>query len=121
MCILVVDDEEPVRLVTRRRLEREGYVVLTASGGEEALVYVRDPDRMIDLVLTDFAMPGMDGPELAPRIRTLRPDLPIIGMSGHDQSDRAAELAALGFSEVLGKPYEAAALFAALRRRTAQR
>jgi two-component system cell cycle sensor histidine kinase/response regulator CckA len=121
VCILVVDDEEPVRLVTRRRLEREGYVVLTASGGEEALVYVRDPDRMIDLVLTDFAMPGMDGPELAPRIRTLRPDLPIIGMSGHDQSDRAAELAALGFSEVLGKPYEAAALFAALRRRTAQR
>jgi two-component system cell cycle sensor histidine kinase/response regulator CckA len=121
MCILVVDDEEPVRLVTRRRLEREGYRVLTASGGEEALAYVRDPNQNIDLVLTDFAMPGMDGPELAPRIRTLRPALPIIGMSGHDQSDRAAELAALGFSEVLSKPYEAADLFAALRRRTAQR
>lgn len=115
-CVLVVDDDDSVRLVTRRRLELEGYRVLVANGGAEALALLRDPAQPVDVVVTDFAMPGMDGPTLAPRLRQLRPTLPIIGMSGNDQRGRAAELTALGFAEVLSKPYAASDLLAALRR-----
>jgi len=58
------------------------------------------------LVVTDFSMPGMDGPTLAPLLRKISPELKIIGVSGLKQDYRAAELAAAGFSEVLSKPYE---------------
>ena len=78
--ILLVDDN-PHGLVARRTvLEELGYVVHTRlSGGEALEVYASQP---VDLVITDFRMPGMDGVELIGRLRQLRADLPIILLSG---------------------------------------
>ena len=115
-CILVVDDEETVRKVTHRRLEREGYRVLVADNGAEALRVLRAHAAEVRVVITDFLMPEMDGPTLAPLLREIAPSLKVIGVSGNDQTSRAAELKQLGFAEILAKPYEGEALLLAVRR-----
>ena len=113
--ILVVDDDPAVLLVTGRMLERIGYtVVRTASAAEALEALPRHPE--VVLVVTDFSMPGMDGPTLAPLLRKISPGLKIIGVSGLKQDYRAAELTALGFSEVLSKPYEWDDLVGAVQR-----
>ena len=80
--ILVAEDEAVVRNLVRLMLTKEGYAVLTASDGQEALEvckYFKDP---IHLLLTDVQMPRMDGLTLAERIRGERPDIKIVVMSG---------------------------------------
>jgi hypothetical protein len=81
--ILVVDDEEALREVTRRILTRNGYTVLTASSGAEAIEIAASYDRSIDLLLTDVIMPTMQGPTVAVEVRKLRPDTRVLFMSGH--------------------------------------
>jgi CheY-like chemotaxis protein len=115
-CILLVDDERVVLTAVRRRLEMAGFEVLAAGNGVEALRVMEQARTRIGVVVTDFTMPEMDGPTLAARLREQAPDLPIIGVSGRDQSSRAEELRALGFVEILSKPFEAADLIAAVRR-----
>ena len=114
--ILVVDDEEAVRTLTGRYLQHAGYEVCCASGGAEALVLLGNHGDQVRLVLTDFSMPSMDGPTLVPLLRKLSPDVPIIGVSGNDQSARAAEWVALGSNEILAKPYETDELLRAIQR-----
>jgi signal transduction histidine kinase len=80
--LLVVEDEEAVRSVTRSILERNGYDVVTFGAAEEALAELAS-DARVDLLLTDVVMPGMSGPQLADRARGLRPDLPVLLMSGY--------------------------------------
>ncbi len=104
--ILVVDDEPAVLQVTARLLERMGYRVIRAASGAEALQLLPQHRATVTLVITDFSMPGMDGPTLAPLLRAILPSLRIIGVSGLNQDHRKAELIALGFCEVLNKPYE---------------
>jgi len=74
--ILVVDDEESVRLLYKEELEEEGYSVITAEDGEEAIrkVSLRRPD----LITLDIRMPGMDGIEVLHRIREMDKDIPVI-------------------------------------------
>ncbi len=113
--ILVVDDDPAVLLVTGRMLERIGYTVVRAASAAEALEALpRHPG--VVLVVTDFSMPGMDGPTLAPLLKKISPSLKIIGVSGLKQDYRAAALAAAGFSEVLSKPYEWDELVRAVQR-----
>jgi PAS domain S-box-containing protein len=83
--ILLVEDEAPVRSVTRQLLERNGYTVLEAADGPAALALV---DRgsgggHVDLLLTDVIMPGMSGRELAGELQARRPDLRVLYMSGY--------------------------------------
>ena len=115
-CILVVDDEPAVLLVTCRVMERMGYRVAQASSGAEALAVLRQRQEEVALVITDFAMPGMDGPTLAPLLRAISPSLRLIGVSGLSQSHRAGELRGLGFCELLSKPYELDDLVRAVQR-----
>lgn len=81
--ILLVDDEPQVVSLVREMLAREGYTVIGASGGAEALDAIKaNPDRHLDLLLTDIVMPELNGRELADRIRELRPGLKVLYMSG---------------------------------------
>ena len=74
--ILVVDDEESIRFLYREELEEEGYRVITAADGEEALRKVRKEDP--DLITLDIRMPGMDGIEVLQQIREMNKDIPVI-------------------------------------------
>jgi CheY-like chemotaxis protein len=74
--ILVVDDEKNIRLLYKAELEDEGYKVLTASNGLEALDVLKQ--ETVDLVLLDIKMPEMDGPEFLRHIRQFNQTLPII-------------------------------------------
>ncbi|MDX1495400.1 MAG: PAS domain S-box protein, partial [Longimicrobiales bacterium] len=80
--ILLVEDEDAVRKVARRILERTGYRVRAAVDGEQALELVKAGEPF-DMLLTDVVMPGMTGPELASEVVRLRPEVPILFVSGY--------------------------------------
>jgi DNA-binding response OmpR family regulator len=81
--ILMVEDEDDLRVITGRILTRAGYHVLTASGGEQAIHLTQTHPGPIHLLLTDVIMPKMTGNEVAVRIRELRPEIPVLYMSGY--------------------------------------
>jgi PAS domain S-box-containing protein len=83
--VLVVEDEDAMREVTRRILVRNGYSVLVASGAQEALETIREHPGPVDLLLTDVVMPHMLGKELAERAQDERPGLRVLFMSGYAQ------------------------------------
>jgi CheY-like chemotaxis protein len=83
--ILVVDDEESVLAMTRAALGSYGYLISTAVSGMEAIARFREDPEAIDLVITDFAMPLMDGPAMIPVLRKIRPDIKIIVASGSEE------------------------------------
>ena len=80
--ILVVDDEEPIRRAARRILEMDGYRVLDADNGASGLA-VLEGDDSVDLLFADLEMPELTGDEMARRIRTKRPDLKVLYVTGH--------------------------------------
>ena len=96
--VLVVDDDIRLLGVTSAMLHAEGYRVLKAVGPQEALRVFEQTPTEIDLLLSDVRMPGMSGPELGARLRRVRPDLPVIFMTGDPE-----RVAALG--KVLEKPF----------------
>jgi CheY-like chemotaxis protein len=114
--VLLVDDEVPVLEMTARVLQRDGFDVVMAASGAEALEKLRGAGGRVHLVVTDMMMPGMDGVALVPRLLALQPRLKVVGVSGLDFATRQAEMATLGLVEVLQKPYEAATLLAAVHR-----
>jgi two-component system, cell cycle sensor histidine kinase and response regulator CckA len=81
LTVLLVEDEDPVRRVAARCLERAGFRVLAAADAEDALRLVAANGK-VDLLLTDVVMPGMSGPRLADHLRAARPGLPVLYMSG---------------------------------------
>jgi CheY-like chemotaxis protein len=107
--VLLVDDEAAVRRSTERLLARLGYHVTVASSGEEALRIV-DGGAPVDVVVTDVAMPGMNGGELVLKILDRRPGTPALFVSGYAQeflSPELMEAAELGY---LPKPFSSEAL-----------
>jgi len=81
--VLLVEDEESVRTLSRAILESYGYRVLEAAGAEEAIETAQRYQQPIHLLLTDVIMPAMGGPDLASRIQTLRPGVRVLYMSGY--------------------------------------
>ena len=79
--ILLVDDDADVRAFVGNLLQQEGYLVLEASGGREALRICAQYEGPLHLLLTDVQMPDMSGPELVPQALALRPHLPVLYMS----------------------------------------
>ena len=111
--ILVVDDEQDIRSSLRRVLEYEGMVFEEACSGKEALeqVSARDPDA----VLLDIKMPRMDGLEVLGELRRLRPDLPVVIISGHGTITTAIEATKLGAFDFMEKPLERERVLLVLR------
>jgi CheY-like chemotaxis protein len=111
--ILVVEDEPDLLVLARRFLEELGYDVITAVNGADALT-VAERTRKIDALLTDIVMPGgMNGRQLAAKLRAKRPGIPVLYMSGYaDDDDRASDTVV---AQIVAKPYERARLAAALR------
>lgn len=103
--ILVVEDEELVRSMARRTLEREGYRVFEAANGIEGLAAALRLGEELDLLLTDIVMPEMGGRELASKLREARPEVSILFMSGYtherDEHQDSGELV----SHFLHKPF----------------
>jgi two-component system cell cycle sensor histidine kinase/response regulator CckA len=112
--VLLVEDEAMVRTVAERALTRQGYTVLTAANGEEALEVVGRGET-IDLLITDVVMPIMDGPTMVREARQTRPDLPILFMSGYaeEQLRRSIDFDNVAF---LPKPFSVQQLSEAARR-----
>lgn len=112
--ILVVDDEESIREITRGTLETFGYNVLTASDGTEALALYADKKNDIAVVLTDMVMPFMDGPATIRALQRMNPKVRIIAASGLGVGQHAGEGALEGVSVFLNKPYTAEKLLKTL-------
>ncbi len=112
--ILVVDDEESIREITRGTLETFGYTVLTASDGTEALALYADKKNEIAVVLTDMVMPFMDGPATIRALQRMNPNVRIIAASGLGAGQRAGEGALEGVAVFLNKPYTAEKLLKTL-------
>jgi PAS domain S-box-containing protein len=85
--ILLVEDEVDVRRFVREMLRSEGYSVVEARDQSDAITLFGSADEQFDLVLTDVVMPNMSGPELADRLRGLRPDVKILFMSGYPRDE----------------------------------
>ena len=96
--VLLVEDEDAVRLFGARALRNKGYKVLEAVSGEEALEFIRTGEEHVDLLITDVVMPKMDGPSLIRKVRETRPDLKMICISGYAEDafrkrlDRSANI-----------------------------
>ncbi len=81
--ILVVDDEESIHLLYREEFEEEGYNVISAMSGEEALKLFKEKEP--DLVVLDINMPGMDGIEVLRQMKQMKPDVPVILSSAYPE------------------------------------
>lgn len=100
--VLVVDDDPVVGMSFNRVLDGKGYAVITASSGAEALERLAAEDY--DVVYTDIKMPGMDGIEVARRIKASRPWLPVLIVTGYGNDENEAAARKIGVSAFLRKP-----------------
>ncbi|MBM4135870.1 MAG: sigma-54-dependent Fis family transcriptional regulator [Nitrospira sp.] len=100
--VLVVDDEEGIRESLSGILEDEGYEVLTSSSGEEAIGVIKEQSP--DLILLDIWLPGMDGIQTLEEIKTIKPELPVIMISGHGNIEIAVKSTRIGAYDFLEKP-----------------
>jgi signal transduction histidine kinase len=102
--LLVVDDDAGVREVTATRLAEAGYAVREAASGLQALVSL-EADPRVDLVVLDFAMPGMNGAEAATEIRKRWPAMPVLFVTGFADTEALALAGAAGVDAIVLKPY----------------
>lgn len=115
--ILVVDDDGAIRGAIRRLLVMEGYEVVEAINGREAIASFRQ--QPADLVITDIWMPDKDGLEVIRELHRINPDLPMIAMSGgssRGQLDFLHHAEAFGACQVIQKPFEIEELVKSVRR-----
>lgn len=111
--VLLAEDEEGVRQLTIETLERRGYHVLSAPSGEEALAVAAAYEGTIHMLISDVVMPGMKGPELAERMRAMRPGIKVLFVSGY-----AADVVTpndLREATLLSKPFSPSTLVKAVR------
>ncbi len=114
--ILLVDDEDIMIDVGRPMLEKLGYGVIAAKGGENAVDAVSEPVVNIDLVILDLIMPGMDGGRTFDAIREIHPNMPIILSSGYSLKGKATEIMGRGCNAFIQKPFNISELSRLIRK-----
>jgi two-component system, cell cycle sensor histidine kinase and response regulator CckA len=113
--IVLVEDDEAVRLVTRRALEDAGYAVLDSASGPDAIRAVTAHDGDIHLIVADVVMPDMSGPACVERIRAVRPGVPALYISGHADDVLDAHGVADRTRHFVRKPFTLSELMRAVR------
>lgn len=113
--VLVVDDEPTLREAQRMALEREGYTVTSAADGREAQRILAEGKLRVDLLITDFSMPGVNGLQLIRAARVSHPEMKVILTSGYGSAIEQRELEELQVDAFLHKPYGRAALLRTAR------
>ena len=113
--VLVVDDEATIRRFAARVLAEHGFEVHQATDGAEALDLVQGADNRIDVVVSDIVMPRLNGVELMRQLAMVRPQLPVILMSGY-AGPQLAERGIEAPCSILAKPFSAETLVAEVRR-----
>ncbi len=103
--VLIVEDEDPVRLFSARALRNKGYKVLEARSGDMALQVLESAPEQVDVVVTDVVMPRMDGPTLIGKLREQRPEIRIICISGYAEGAFREKLASFPDIHFLPKPF----------------
>ncbi len=103
--VLYVDDDEVMQLMVQRLLQRAGHQVLICADVPQALAVLHDPAEAVDLLVTDFNMPGLSGLDLCRQVRALRPALPMVISSGYLSERLRAEALALGVRALLKKEH----------------
>jgi two-component system cell cycle sensor histidine kinase/response regulator CckA len=103
--VMLVEDEDPVRIFGARALRNKGYKVLEAKSGEGALELIRDATEKIDLLITDVVMPRMDGPALIREVREIHPDMKVIFISGYTEDAFRQRLDSDSEIHFLPKPF----------------
>ena len=111
--ILVIDDDQIIRLLFKETLEELGHIVVTASTGAEGLDYVKRLD--FDLIFLDLKMPQMDGAEIFREIRNLKPRIPVTIVTGYPDSEMMAKALEQGPFGVMNKPFNDSDIDAAVR------
>jgi CheY-like chemotaxis protein len=114
--ILVVDDEETVRTVARLILERQGFTVMTADDGLQAVDSYRKHAENIRLVVLDMTMPRMSGEETFRVLRSVNPDVRILLSSGYNEQEAVNRFSGRGLSGFIQKPYTPAELLEQIAR-----
>jgi CheY-like chemotaxis protein len=114
--ILVVEDQDSVRTLAVLALKSSGYVVLEAANGQQALRLAESCAGPIHAMVTDVVMPGMSGPELASRMRDVRPETRVIFTSGYTDDVVVTRGVLTRGVEYLSKPYSLGVLLATVRR-----
>ena len=104
--ILIVDDEEGVRMSLKKVLQRDGYEILLAENGTQAIELVRQQLNEIETVISDFKMPGLDGLETLTEIGKLNPEIIRIILTGYATLDRAIDSVNSGIDGFLAKPFD---------------
>jgi len=102
--VMVVDDDDFIRLLAERVLTAEGYRVVTARDGYQAMDYLARLGDKVDLVVLDFVMPSLDGARVLQAMRNIVPNLPIIVTSGFTENTGLRDLLARGVCGFIPKP-----------------
>ena len=111
--VLVIDDERSIRNTLKDILEFEKYTVELAEDGFKALELIQSKD--FDVILCDIKMPGMDGIEVLQKVEELKPDIPVVMISGHGNIDTAVESIKKGAFDFIEKPLDLNRLLITLR------
>jgi two-component system response regulator MprA len=118
--LLVADDSETVLLMLQRRLEMEGYEVVTATDGLEALERLRElSPKEPDIILLDAMMPNMSGTEVLEEVRGKGSTVPIVMISAHLDAQEPDRMRSLGATDCIPKPFEWEDLIAKIEELTA--
>ncbi|PKN05205.1 MAG: hypothetical protein CVU74_02955 [Deltaproteobacteria bacterium HGW-Deltaproteobacteria-9] len=113
--LMVVDDEEGVRRSLRKVLEKDGYDILLAENGEQAVHMARENHSRLETVISDFKMPGMDGLETLIEIGKINPEITRIMLTGYATMESAIESVNAGIDGFLTKPFDNLELRAKVR------
>lgn len=103
--ILMVDDEEFITMLAKQVLSEDGYRVITAKNGFQAIEIYRKLKDSIALVILDFVMPVMDGADVFAELQQIRPDVPVVLSSGFAEQDRLRGMLSRGLRGFIPKPY----------------